>query len=164
MKIFTTLHNWIIDKSFAWQVFIFFLLSYVILLPLVPFMLNAEKNGGRDLSVLFSTDKNFFILFVIFLTPLIETFIFQWLIYEQLNAFVFFNKRKYLVILLSGIIFGLTHNFSIHYQLFAFVLGCYFCFTYYYFKTYSKKAFIAVFIIHSIRNLLVILAQFIFQN
>ena len=161
MGILTTLHGWIIDKNFAWQVFIFFIFSYVLLLLLLPITLNADANGGRDLSVLFGKDEKLFILFVIFLSPLIETFIFQWLIYEQLNAFSFFKKRVYLVILLSGIIFGLIHNFSIQYQLFTFVLGSYFCFTYHYFKTFSKYAFLAVFIIHAFRNLVVLIYEFI---
>ncbi|WP_420850099.1 type II CAAX prenyl endopeptidase Rce1 family protein [Pedobacter xixiisoli] len=102
--------------------------------------------------------------FAIFLSPLIETFIFQWLVYEQLIAFSFFKKRIYFIILISGFIFGVIHSFSIEYQFFAFVLGCYLCFVYYYFKTYSKYAFLAVFIIHAVRNLLVVLGQFYLKS
>ncbi|WP_394358225.1 hypothetical protein [Pedobacter agri] len=66
--------------------------------------------------------------------------------------------------LVSATIFGLVHNFSVEYQLFAFFLGCYPCFVYDYFKTYSKNAFLAVFIIHALRNLLVIINEIYLKN
>ncbi|SOD19876.1 type II CAAX prenyl endopeptidase Rce1 family protein [Pedobacter xixiisoli] len=158
------LHKWIINKSFARQVFIFIILSYFLTLLLLPITLNADSNGGRDLSILWGKEQKLFMFFAIFLSPLIETFIFQWLVYEQLIAFSFFKKRIYFIILISGFIFGVIHSFSIEYQFFAFVLGCYLCFVYYYFKTYSKYAFLAVFIIHAVRNLLVVLGQFYLKS
>lgn len=156
MKILTVLHEKIKKKNFISQVFIFVILSYLVVFLLAPFLQSEDPTFGRDLSVLKEDgkDRNVFILFAVLLSPIIETFIFQWLVYEQLTAFSFFRKRIYLIVLISGGIFGLAHNFSVEYQLVTFVIGCHLCFMYYYFKTYSKWPFFAVFIVHAIRNLI----------
>lgn len=164
MAIITKLHNNIIKRSFLFQVSAFLIFSYLLSFLLSPILYYTDNGGGRDLSVIWSQEQKFFVFFAIFLSPLIETFIFQWLVYEQLQAYAFFRKRIYLVILISGVIFGLIHNFSTEYQIFGFFLGCYLCFTYHYFKTFSKYAFFAVFIIHAFRNLLVVLGQFYLKN
>ncbi len=164
MWIILVLHDWIRDRKFAGQVMFFFILSYLSSLLLFPIIHYANSNGGRDLSVLWGKDQQLFILFALIVSPIIETFIFQWLIYEQLNTFSFFKKRIYLIVLISGLTFGLIHDFSIEYRIFTFVIGCYFCFVFHYFKTYSKYPFLAVFIIHAARNLLVVLGQLYFKS
>lgn len=166
MQAITFLHEKIKKQNFISQFLIFLILSYAATILIIPFLQNAGPTGGRDLTVLNIGGKgrNIFILFAILLSPLIETFIFQWLIYEQLRVFSFFKNRVYLIVLISGAIFGIIHNFSIEYQLFAFSLGCYLCFTYHYFKTYSKSAFLAIFLIHSFRNLIAVLGQLYLKN
>ncbi len=156
MKLITLLHEKIKKKNFISQVFIFLILSYLAVFLLAPFLQSEDPTFGRDLSVLKEDGKerNVFILFAVLLSPIIETFIFQWLVYEQLTAFSFFRKRIYLIVLISGGTFGLVHDFSVEYQLVTFVIGCHLCFMYHYFKTYSKWPFLAVFIVHAIRNLI----------
>ena len=157
MAIITKLHHIINKRSFLLQVSAFLVFSYLLTLLLSPIFYNVDSGGGRDLSVLWGKDQKLFIFFTIFLSPLIETFIFQWLIYEQLCAYPYFRRKIYLIIFISGVIFGLIHNFSIEYQILVFFLGCYF-------KTYSKYAFLAVFIIHAFRNLLVVLNELYLKN
>ena len=70
-------------------------------------------------------NKNIYLLFgvIVLFVPLIETTLFQWLPLLFYNYFKVSQKFDYLFILISGLIFGLIHTYSIGYQITTTIIG-----------------------------------------
>lgn len=94
---------------------------------------------------------------VVFLAPLLETFLFQF-IFIELIIFIFqyfkIQKGEYFAILISSIVFSSTHNFSTFYMFNSLVSGL----IYGWFYVFSKNkkglnGFVTVFTVHSFSNL-----------
>ena len=94
-----------------------------------------------------------FILSVIF-GPLIETFIFQYLIIE---LFYYFKKHTpNIIIITSALIFSLVHNYNFIYIFVAFIAGLIYASYYLYLKATKKKyPFIYIWMLHTLYNLTV---------
>ncbi|MBC5837853.1 CPBP family glutamic-type intramembrane protease [Flavobacterium muglaense] len=92
----------------------------------------------------------------VFVGPLLETFIFQYLLEKIL---IFTSKNSYQITVLSAILFGLTHNYQSFYIFYSFTLGFYFTYLYLILLKLKRKAFLTIFLLHSIHNLLVFLQQ-----
>lgn len=94
----------------------------------------------------------------VFLAPLIETVIFQFILIELfLYGFSKLpNTRKYVLsVLLSGTFFGILHLYNTSYMIATAILGWIFGSIYIFYKINQKiKPFFAVFIIHSFDNLI----------
>lgn len=107
--------------------------------------------------------SKYFFKAVVF-APLIETFIFQFILIEFLKLF---NLRKNLIILSSGLIFGILHYFNESlFREFAFatILGLIFAYSYILLsKKNSLNSFIGVVIIHAGYNFFVFVLKFISQ-
>ena len=87
------------------------------------------------------------ILFGIILAPIVETFIFQFLIIETLK-----NKLAPLyVCFVSALIFGLTHSYNLFYFLFGLFGGLTFAYLYYLGKS-KIRGFLLVLITHALYN------------
>jgi membrane protease YdiL (CAAX protease family) len=114
------------------------------------------KQNSNDIGI----DFNSFFLGV-FQAPIFETFLCKWLIISQ--TYVSYNGKykKQLAILLSSILFGLTHFYSIYYFLFASVAGVLLAISFCYFRERTNwfSACIYVFIIHSTSNLLIFIMK-----
>jgi len=90
------------------------------------------------------------------IAPFIETFIFQFIIIEFLLSFI--KKNKYLVILLSGFLFGFAHYFNMYnliYSIAAMVAGIIFATIYIIAKDRKDIyfPFLLVFGVHAFINL-----------
>jgi len=89
-------------------------------------------------------------IMAVLLAPLIETAIFQFIaveiLYEKLN--------KYVIVLISALLFASTHLYNFVYFIFAFVLGLLFVYIYFIGRE-KNRGFLLVFSIHFIYNLLV---------
>lgn len=83
----------------------------------------------------FSLGEIFFLS--VFLAPLIETFLFQYLIIEVL---LYYKINKSLVIVISGLLFVLFHNYNWVYVFFAIFPGLLYA-SYYIFLKMRKKTF-----------------------
>ena len=97
------------------------------------------------------------IIVAVIIAPVLETIIFHFLLLELL---LFLFKRSsykcHFVILISAIIFSLTHRLEIQYLLSAFIGGMIFSSSYILAKNRNMIPVVVVFCIHSLTNLGVI--------
>lgn len=122
-------------------------------------MLRSELTGislGNQNSNSISTDFKSFYL-VVFVAPFVETLIFQWLIIFQTYKSYTRGYKKQFAIVLSAILFGLSHFYSVYYLFAAIIAGVLLAISFCYFreKTSWLGAIFYVTIIHSFSNLLV---------
>ena len=90
---------------------------------------------------------------VLVLAPLIETLLFQasfFMLYKR------FRINKWVIILLSTIIFGVYHNYSILYIINTAIIGFLFMYFYILRAEYDKKPFISTVVAHMFFNLVAI--------
>ena len=113
---------------------------------------------GKDtLNIDYFKDKSLIHIFLVsvIIGPLIETLIFQFGIIE---IFLFFKKNKIfelIAIVLSSILFGLTHNYNLYYLVFGIIVGFIFAIIYVVAKKRNDmNAFTIVFITHIFTNLI----------
>jgi len=95
------------------------------------------------------------ILLGVFVAPLIETFFFQFLMYELADKF-FKKMNKKIIFLISAGLFALTHYYSWFFMLYAFTGGWLLIFYYHKLKIKfgTLYSFAGLFIIHSLFNLI----------
>lgn len=102
----------------------------------------------------------------ILIAPLVETLLFQTLVYFVLSRINLFNQRKILIIIVSAILFAVEHIYSVQYMIYTFVMGAFLMYAYIISK--GKNPFLRVFLIHlminSIAFLLDILTDWIKRN
>lgn len=114
------------------------------------------------------SQKVLFIL-VVFGSPLIETFVFQFLIIEA--GFLFFmlkGEKKFtdsmigitIVLGLSSFLFAWSHNFNLMYFFNALFAGLILAYGYYYSKVRFKSGFITTCLIHANTNLFAFIYNF----
>ncbi len=100
------------------------------------------------------------ILLIVILAPLIETFLFQYLL---IRPFLKKKSKKIMMlgIFISALVFGLMHYFNIYYIVTMFVIGLIFGIFFVLGQTKFNRGFIVVFSIHSFMNgLSMILEEF----
>ena len=97
-------------------------------------------NGGMAIKV----------IELMILAPLIETIIFQYLIFEILKHRV---KKGY-IILISAVLFGLSHFYSWEYVLNTFIIGLVLAFAYGSWKNIKIHPLIVVFFVHMFYDLI----------
>jgi membrane protease YdiL (CAAX protease family) len=114
------------------------------------------KQNTNSITIDFSS-----FIFVIIIVPIIETLIFQWLIIYQ--TYESYNKenKKQLAVLLSSVVFGLSHSYGFYYFFVTIFAGFLLARSYCYFteRTNRLSAIIYVTIIHSLSNLLVFIMK-----
>lgn len=108
----------------------------------------------------FSSIDNEFVM-VVFVAPMIETLIFQYLIINQVYVSYGGKKSKLLAILISSITFGLTHFYNLNYFLIGTICGVLLAYSFCDFKekTNYLSAIFYVFLIHSLSSLYVFLIK-----
>jgi membrane protease YdiL (CAAX protease family) len=119
----------------------------------------GESLGKQNTNAI-TNDFNSFI-FIVLIVPVFETLIFQWLIiYQTYESYRRENKRQ-LAILISSILFGLSHSYSVYYILVTTTAGVLLATSFCYFreKTNWLSGIIYVIIIHSLSNLLVFITK-----
>ncbi len=98
-------------------------------------------------SMSFQSKNEEFVL-VVFIAPILETLIFQYLPYFYLKKY-----RYIYTILTSSILFGLAHAYSIIYIIYGFTIGLLFISTYFYSIRKNLNPFMLVAFSHFIYNL-----------
>lgn len=86
----------------------------------------------------------------ILIAPLVETLLFQTLVYFVLSRINLFNQRKILIIIVSAILFAVEHIYSVQYMIYTFVMGAFLMYAYIISK--GKNPFLRVFLIHLMIN------------
>jgi membrane protease YdiL (CAAX protease family) len=140
-------------KSLMTQIIIFYVLSFLIVFSVIPFLILTdsiigENNNGPD----FELGIGSWILVVI-IAPILETFLNQWLPFKLMQKWSLTKNKYGIYILISAIIFGLCHTYSLQYILFAFSVGLILGYTYFFYSKTPKLAFWITTLIHGLRNL-----------
>ncbi len=149
-KYLLKIHKWLSGLNPLSFISVMGLSSYLILIiyfPLLQLLQNDENAGGANFTE-FTNSQAF--LFLIVLCPIIETFIFQCLVIKI--AHDLFRIKYSISIVISALIFGIIHDYSVAYQLHGFIMGLLLAYS---FAIYEKKkysSFLITAIIHAIRN------------
>ena len=132
-----------------------------VLIQLVMFLFSVEL---EDNLVVESYDQNsllFKISIIAFIVPLFETFIYQHLPYRFFRMFTFFRRRKMLILLISSLFFGLSHYYGPAYIVWSFFMGIFLIYSYF-IRVKKRDAFLAIFIIHLLINLVAVVGAEMF--
>lgn len=90
----------------------------------------------------------------VIIAPIVETFIFQWLIFILLKRWKVFRNNVRLIIILSALFFGATHCYDIFYMVFVFFIGLIYMAVFVSKSDKIKQAFWIVVLIHAFDNLI----------
>lgn len=122
--------------------------------------LNIKNNGISDLTVLET------VFAIVIITPLLETLVFQFGIQEiALKVFKNFKHKLWIAILLSCILFSLTHYYSLFYIIMTLVSGFMYSAFYILVRERTDKigiAFMLTFFLHMGYNLFEFLKSYTF--
>jgi hypothetical protein len=86
----------------------------------------------------------------VFIGPLLETFVFQWLIYSIFSWIK--TNRQFYIYTISSILFGLVHNYNIFTVIDALFAGLIFIHFFHINYKNSAHSFIQVFVLHASFN------------
>ncbi|NJK83368.1 MAG: CPBP family intramembrane metalloprotease [Saprospiraceae bacterium] len=153
------LHLFFLNTPFVFSFWIFLIVS-ILWLHLFIAIVNYFKIDVFALSgkIEFETlTEEFFIVVVI--APLMETFLFQYLVFL---IFDFFKLNKAVIILVSAALFASIHYYSWVYILFTFGSGLLLGYIYWLCQLKSLRPFILVFSLHGLYNLFVSMMKNIF--
>ncbi|MGL4333041.1 MAG: CPBP family glutamic-type intramembrane protease [Bacteroidales bacterium] len=108
----------------------------------------------------FTFDEQLFIAVVF--GPFFETVIYQFLPFVILSRISYLKKNYVFILLISSLLFGLTHNYSVHHAVYSTMVG--FFYMYLYIMHTGKHPFYTVFILHAVSNLVSISLDKIFPD
>jgi len=100
-----------------------------------------------------------FVFMALVFAPLVETLIFQTGTYRLLRLLKWLRKRKYYIVVISGVLFGATHFFSLVHIIIATTLG--FFFMYVYIVRFRKGGFWLVVLLHAFYNGILLLLSIV---
>jgi membrane protease YdiL (CAAX protease family) len=140
-------NEFMLRKSYGVQVLIFFALAYAVSIAISPLTYLIEKFEGvntarhRDLNLIAAA----------LLAPLLETLIFQYLLYKVIYRIKSKNKAV-LYLHVSAILFGVSHDFNYSYIAFAIAIGYLLAYIFYFYHRNIQKAFWTTALIHGMYN------------
>ncbi len=155
------LNEFVSNKPYPLQVFLFYCLSLgviIFMLPVIPFI--PDDIGGPDIKINRPGD----IVKVVALAPIIETFIFQYLVFRVLRMIRLFENNPLLIVGISAIGFGLNHSYSFAYMYFALLEGLVLAYILYFYKYNYSKAFWTTVLVHALRNSTALLCRYLFAD
>jgi len=135
-----------------------FVLILVLVLYMVAFLFNVVFISIKEKDIVWFTfpgeQKSYLILFLstIIVSPIIETFINQYLPYFLLNKIKYFREHNYLILLSSALLFGLIHFYSLFYIFYAFIIGLVLMYSYMIRIKTDNMTFYLIAISHSFLN------------
>ncbi len=91
------------------------------------------------------------IILAVIIAPVIETALFQALPYLLFTKIPYIRLKPVWIVLISAVLFGLWHTYSIHYMIYTFIGGA--AYMYLYIVRYKRGAYLTVVAIHSLANL-----------
>jgi hypothetical protein len=94
------------QKPYFLQVLIFFFLSFLVVIPTIPFQFLAVEIAGNEHAGPEGTDNLFSVLIV---APIVETLIFQHLAFNILGRVIKGRNSDLLIIVISSTLFALVH-------------------------------------------------------
>lgn len=110
----------------------------------------------------FKNDALYLALSSLIKAPLVETFLFQMVMFWLLRKIKWLDRHKIYIMLISGVVFGSMHWYSPAYIVVASVLGIFFMF--FYITRFRKGAYWCVAAVHAIVNLIAFSMNYIAVN
>lgn len=98
------------------------------------------------------------------IAPILETLIYQQFIYYLLSKLSFLKNQTMLICVVSGIVFGLAHTYSLIYMIQTSLIGFVFMYAFLIHIENFKKSFWLITFIHFLVNLTVFLEQLLLSN
>jgi membrane protease YdiL (CAAX protease family) len=137
--------------------------KYIITLLFVPLLYLIETYTGDLGGPSFVSEEPPFTVFIIavIIAPILETLIFQKGIIILSRKIEYIKNRVWLQIVISALIFGLNHTYSVAYIFVGFLLGLIFAYSYIVSEDKKSNALRNVIIIHSLSNMISILITLI---
>ena len=152
------INRYIRGKSF---IYTFFILAAVLIIFTSLYLIYFEFFSAR-FDIVFVEDpyglcraSAGFVFMALVLAPLLETVIFQIAIFHLLRLIKWFRKRECYIVLISGLLFGLQHFFSLSHIIVTMFLG--FFFMYVYLVRRRKGGYWMVVLLHALYNGLLLL-------
>ncbi|MFV0471107.1 MAG: type II CAAX prenyl endopeptidase Rce1 family protein [Paludibacteraceae bacterium] len=141
------LYRFILNQPTVISLLIFFLLGYII--PSLLFIPTIIAGNEIRLNNPILPSKRYFE--IILIVPIFETFVFQYLAGKILRKFV---KNLLILCVLLGILFSVSHWFSLHYLIYTFADGFILAFAFFYYKKRHNEfvSFVLVSLIHIAHN------------
>lgn len=150
------INNYFINISSTKFIAIMVILSYALLVPLLPFYLLLSNFIPVSDGAVHIKESSFVfkILLGSIIVPYIETLIFQYGIINFLEQNKYLSKNKWMIISISGIAFSLSHTYDLYYVINTFIIGVLLAYAFVLYKSSPKKLspFKVTFFIHAVRN------------
>ncbi len=142
--------TWIRDQGVPVFIFIMIFMSFIVVVPVSVVASFGTNSIGYSRPV-FSGNSLSTIFIVCMVAPLLETFMYQWLPLRLLGRMR--NISTWQCVVLSAMIFGAAHWYSLYYIFYAFMTGLVFAYAFIICDATGSNSYIHVSIIHSLRNL-----------
>lgn len=140
-KVFKHIHNYLQELSTMRFIVTMILLTFLVIVPFLPLFSLYEKyigEMGKPINIVTAT-----LLWKIIdgsiLAPILETLIFQYAIIEILNSIKILKERSIVIVMVSAVLFGISHSYSYLYIFYAFIIGLLLAYSY---LIYKKRNFL----------------------
>ena len=134
--------------------------NFIITFMFMPIRILYETYVGSIGGPSYPNFKTLFISSII-IAPILETLISQMGIIKLFSLSKKIKNNKLLLILISAIFFGLGHNYSILYIIFAFMAGILLAYSFVVYEDKENSGFWVTAIIHSLMNLVSVIVYYI---
>lgn len=149
MKILNLINKYLYDLSEKKYIAVMLSLSYIIYIPLIPFFQNYDIGGPQFLISSSFIGK---LINGSLIIPFVETFIFQYLVIELIRTIKKIKDSTFLTIIISAIVFSLSHYYNVLYIFYSFIMGVLLAYTYILYEKKNYHPFLMVMVIHILRN------------
>lgn len=152
-----TISNKLKDLSYPYFILLFTFFCKISSALLAYSAIIISKKMGYIINFNNQSWLEILILGILF-APIIETIIFQAGIYHLLNNIPFFRDYNNRIILIGGLIFGLSHAYNIIYIISVIPTGMLLMYVYI-IRQKNNDAFLSVFLIHLISNVIALISK-----
>jgi membrane protease YdiL (CAAX protease family) len=142
--------NWLRERHPIWFVLLMLGMTYFVVLPNAVLSLTEVMPIGQGSKIMKMSDLHTRLFLGTLLVPFVETLIYQYLPVRVLRTWLKL-PWKY-VILISAILFGCAHTYSVGYVIFALVIGVVLAYAFALKDEPRQYGFLYVFVIHALRN------------
>ncbi|ASZ19430.1 MULTISPECIES: type II CAAX prenyl endopeptidase Rce1 family protein [Bacillus] len=153
------LNKFMFNLPVIWFVLLIVLGTFLVVIPLDLFLPPLKQHPIKEEPAIIQ------ILVGVFAAPIYETVIYQVFLFWVLSCIPFIKDFDYLIILIASIIFGLSHPEGITYIVATAIIGVLYNYAYWVYQKKNEKvkvtisAFWIVFLIHSLHNSIVVIAN-----
>ncbi|WP_026895490.1 CPBP family intramembrane glutamic endopeptidase [Clostridiisalibacter paucivorans] len=163
VETFNKIHNYLKTLSPVKFIVLIVVFTYLIFIPLIPLFYLYEKYIGSMNAPVSITRTSLLAQFITvsIVAPIIETLIFQYGVIEILSSINYFKGKNIIIVIVSALIFGISHSYSVLYIFFGFIIGLLLAYSYILYKKKDFSAFGVVFWIHCIRNFISFMLRYV---